>query len=163
MSPIDLDMLPIYERMLSIEQERARGRAFRSLIAHAGVSKDLPSWFAAYPRTPFASQRGRTVRFRIDPKDMSLQWVLPQLEGLTPARQAIEIKRVLRNLCVAPSSPTHAPSHSVALIDEQKQTASASVPTVYRPTPIALVADPDGDEGEIRRQQSIKNSSAAFY
>lgn len=138
MSPVESDLLPVYERILSIQQERARGRVFRALLAHAGASSVLPDWFLAYPHKSFPSQRGQTVRLRIDPKDMATQWLVGRIAHLGGVEQVLEIKKVLKGLCLGGDKTiVVAPATQLPIETGSKESAGTSL----------AVAAPSGDDG----------------
>lgn len=165
MSPVESDLLPIYERILSIQQERARGRVFRALLAHAGASNVLPDWFLAYPQKSFPSQRGQTVRLRIDPNDMATQWLAGRIDHLSGVDQVLEIKKVLKGLCLSRNDPLPIAQTPPILIKGDDLKMPADSPK----TSLAVAGVPGNevescalDAAEAKKASQLQNSHIFF-
>lgn len=134
MSRFESGMLPIYERILAIPNERARARYIRSLLIAITVhpQQSLPDWFSELPRKPFSSQRAVSIRMFIDEDEPVLRSLVKELEVLEHAERVCRIKEMLLGICTV-TSPTTPAMATTAVKSDQSKAEPTSIPDSANP------------------------------
>lgn len=106
MHPLDEGLLPIYERILSMQGERARARYLRSLLMALCSShfRELPDWFYSLPQQPFQSSRQVSFRMVLDDDEPILHSLIREMEPMSHGERVLHLKRLLLSACKSDDS-----------------------------------------------------------
>lgn len=148
MFPIELDLLPIYERLIGCP-ERTAAKTLRALLYRTGGS--LPSWFEELPRKPFPSTRAKTIRLTIPPptSEPALSYLHQMLEPMDSTQRLIKLKAHLIQM-VSPAG------HSmVSNVKETQAGPTEWLPAVLpaSPQPLAIATTEAPKAGGITKEE----------
>ena len=158
MSPVETELLAIYERLNALNEERLRARYVRSLLTALIASPSLPDWFNAITRRAFESHRSKSIRLSLDHRDPALSPLLTELEPLNHAQRVIQIKRLLRMACVDHAAK---PESATPLLRPTTAVALSPVSSPEEHKPISQL--PTTAEEEAIRKQSFRFANDKFF